>query len=122
MSIKISKYFVMCMCMAVIYGCQSFVTAHNQFIDSMNALANNTATLDDLADRSYTGRAPASKEYFKKKEVINGSLSKYYFSKESIWGGYCHYYFIVNEETRKVIGWGFDDESGDTRKYCGASG
>ncbi len=103
-------------------GCNTYYTSHEQFIESMDALSDGTATLSQLADPKYTGSEPASRKYFKRKESTGKAESKYYYSKPSLWGGNCHYYFLVNENTKKVVSWGFDYDAGDPKKYCGASG
>ena len=108
----------------ILTSCSFYPTAHHQFIDSMNALANNTATLEQLGNKGYTGHAPASKQYFKYKETGVENTTIYHYAKPNLWNKFCYYHFIVNNNTNMVIDWGFDYyiAKADPKKRCGSSG
>jgi len=97
-------------------GCFSLKSPYERFIMNMNTTVSYDETIDEQASHSRFIR----KEYLVRIEEENGT-DKYHYKKASIAGGYCFYHFVVNRKTRKVIGWGFDENLGRPNK-CGNSG
>lgn len=50
-----------------------------------------------------------------------GDLDLHHYKVQRYADGVCYYHFVVNRNTRKVIGWGFDKQLGDP-KWCGNAG
>ena len=86
----------------------------------MNTSVSYNATIDELSDPKGYGDPDARKEDLTHIERAENEMDIYHYKSKSLWG-FCYYHFLVNRKTKKVVGWGFDDNLGDVMQ-CGNSG
>jgi len=110
-------------------GCTYFGTSHQKFIEEMdNVVAGKVIgarhdktgsffTLDDLESSDMLGVGDT--DNLIRVEEFEEDKEKYFYKRPTLWEGrFCYYYIIVEKETRRVIGWGFDYKKGDPKKNC----
>ena len=97
------------------------VTMHEQFIQSINATVSNQETVEQ---EGYDPAHPngfyfADERYLSGKEQQQDGMWVYYFVRPMLTGRItCHYYLLVDQNSRIVVGYGFDQEFGDPEKTC----
>ncbi len=98
-----------------LFSC-SFKPAYYVFVDGMDEAARKNVTIDKIG-------AFGKYKYITMIEDNDNGTAKYHFAKPNLWEGrHCHYYLVVEKESKKVIGWGFDYDKSDPKKNCGISG
>lgn len=106
----------------VIVGCTSFGTAHQNFVESLNITVRNNVTIDKLSGSNYDPIFAVPQQLIKIEKQAYGTI-RYHYDRPNLWGRHCYYYLVVDGDSRKVVGWGFDDVEGvDPKKECGISG
>jgi hypothetical protein len=105
-----------CIVLLALGSCTSLKQPHERFITNMNTTVAYGATIKELGRYSRF----AMKRYLNQIEDLN-DVEKYHYKKPMLPGGYCYYHFVIDKQTRKVIGWAFDAHLGDPR-MCGNSG
>ncbi len=103
----------------MVLGCAAmFKTSHQLFGDAMDDYVSVNLTIDELKEYHI-----AADEYFVEKKPVGDGSFKYHYAHATIWPQrYCYYYFLVDGQSKKVKGWGFDFDKGNPRKDCGMSG
>lgn len=96
-----------------------FKSSHQNFIDVMNDLVAKDRTIEY---RMRNGPFWMDKKYLQYIENTGDNRQLYHYKQPNIFNRYCHYHFVVNKETSKIIGWGFDREKGEPEKECWISG
>ena len=124
MCIKKMKSLVLYICLVLIFGC-AMSNAHQQFINSMNAVVLSKVKFNDESfDPSYpNGKFIADKRYLTHKNLTGTGEAIYHYARPNIWDDrFCNYYLVVDIKTDIIIDWGFDYDVSDPKKECGASG
>ena len=96
-----------------------FRSPYESFTNSMRTTVQLRMTIDEL--KAYDGWGTAADKYLMDIEKLR-DVSHYHYAHPNIWKSYCYYYLVVNNETQKVVDWGFDYDKADPKKTCGASG
>ncbi|GAB4361813.1 MAG: hypothetical protein Kow006_32820 [Gammaproteobacteria bacterium] len=85
--------------------------------------------MDDWIKDGYTlehrikiGDFWVSPKYLVNIDEDNKGYQRYHYKKPNIYGRYCHYHFVVNKQTREIVGWGFDRDKSNPEMECGISG
>ena len=115
------KILISIFLLTILFGC-SLRSPHQRFIDDMNTLVDYNLTIKKWEDPKFDASGTASKKYLAEIEALSNGDYKYHYAHPNIFGRFCHYYLLVDGETKKVKGWGFDHEKSDPKVECARSG
>ena len=109
---------LLCVQLVIVSAC---VSMHEKFIESMNI---KVATKKTVEQHGYDPKFPhgwflADEHYLSSKERRQDGMWIHHFALPMLTGRItCHCYLLVDQNTRIVVGWGFDREYGDPEKTC----
>lgn len=109
---------LLCTQLVVVSAC---VSMHEKFIQSINSTVSNKKTVEQEGyDPAYpNGFYFADERYLSGKEQRQDGMWVYHFARPMLTGRItCHYYLLVDQNSRIVVGYGFDREFGDPEKTC----